>query len=79
MLLPLVVIPVLTVATTDVLFVGIAGNLIIGIAGAYVLVAARCIRPRPAGNPAKGLSVRRPWLTVILPSAVPSGACVRGL
>ncbi len=70
MLLPLVVIPMLTVATTDVLFAGIAGNLIIGLAGAYVLLAACSMLLHPPGDPAQWLSVRWPWLIVILLSAV---------
>src|ERR1022692_3951380 len=51
LLLPLVVIPVLTVAATDGLFADVASGLIISIAGAYLLLAVCAKLPRPPRDP----------------------------
>ncbi len=73
MLLPLVVIPVLTIAATDPLFAGVESDLIFSTAGAYVLLAVCAMLPRSPGRPAKWLSVRAFWLIVILLSVTTYG------
>jgi hypothetical protein len=64
-LLPLVVIPVVTVAATDVLFANVARSLIISVAGAYLLLAACSRLPRavnvPSRPPPQRLTRRQPW------------------
>ena len=72
-LLPLVVIPVLTVAATDAHFEGLASNLIITIAGAYLLLALCSMLPRQPSGLAKRLSLRRPWAIAILLSVASYG------
>jgi O-antigen polymerase len=72
-LLPLVVIPVLAAAATDVLFAGVASELIITIAGAYSLLATCSMLPRPPSDPAKRLSLRQPWTIAILLSVASYG------
>lgn len=72
-LLPLVVIPVLAVAATDVLFAAFASGLAITIAGAYILLAACSMLPRPPTDPARRLSLRQPWTIAILLSVASYG------
>jgi hypothetical protein len=73
-LLPLVVIPVLTVAATDVIFASVARDLIVSVAGAYVLLAACSRVPRVVGVthprlPHPRRPRRQPWMIAILLSA----------
>jgi O-antigen/teichoic acid export membrane protein len=62
MLLPLVVIPVLEVAATDVIFTNIARDLIISFSGAYILLAAISVVPRRPWSRSTRLSLRQVWL-----------------
>lgn len=72
-LLPLVVIPILTVATTDALFANVAGNLVFAVTGAYLVLAVCSMLPRPQRGTAIQRPLRRPWLLAILLSAVSYG------
>ena len=72
-LLPLVVIPVLAVAATDVLFADVATDMIISVAGAYLLLAACSMVPRPQGNSASRLPLRQPWTIAVLLSIASYG------
>src|SRR5260370_344716 len=70
-LLPLVVIPVLTVAATDMLFANVARSLIISVAGGYLLLAACSMLPRSPMSAATRRPRRQPRaLAILLP--VPS-------
>lgn len=70
MLLPLVVIPVLTVAATDVIFADVAGDLMVSISGAYLLLAAIAMVPRRPWNRAGRLTLQQVWLVAGLLSIV---------
>ena len=70
MLLPLVVIPVLAVAATDVIFTNVAGDMMASTSGAYLLLAAIAMVPRRPLNLAGRLSLRRVWLIAALLSIV---------
>jgi hypothetical protein len=69
-LLPLVVIPVLTIAASDALFASVAHSMIISVAGAYLLLASCSKLPRPsmrrAGRPRPRQSWRRLWILAVL-------------
>jgi hypothetical protein len=68
-LLPLVVIPVLTVGVTDPLFAGVERGLIASVAVAYLLLTLCSKLPRPPVKMAARMSRRRPWGLVVLLSA----------
>lgn len=68
-LLPLVVIPVLTVSATDPLFTDVERGLIASVVGAYLLLALCSKIPRPLTKMAAKVPRRRPWGLVILLSA----------
>lgn len=72
-LLPLVVIPVLAVAATDVLFANVATDTILSVAGAYLLLAVCSMMPRPRGNSSSHLTLRQPWTIAVLLSIASYG------
>jgi hypothetical protein len=72
-LLPLVVIPVLAVAATDVIFANIAAGMIVSVAGAYLLLAACSMIPRPQGSLVSRLTLRQPWTIAVLLSIASYG------
>ena len=76
-LLPLVVIPILAIATTDVLFADVASYLIITITAAYTLLGVCSMLPRSPIDPAKRLSLRRPWTIAILLSLASYGLMLK--
>ncbi len=69
-LLPLVVIPVLTIAATDDLFASVAHSLIIDVTGAYLLLATCSMLPRRPIKAAARQPRRRPWTLAIILSIV---------
>jgi hypothetical protein len=68
-LLPLVVIPVVTVSATDLLFADVERGLIVSVVGAYLLLALCSRIPRPLTKMTAKVPRRRPWGLVILLSA----------
>jgi hypothetical protein len=72
-LLPLVVIPVLAVASTDVLFTNIEAGTIVSVAGAYLVLAACSMIPRPHGSLPTRLTLRQPWTIAVLLSIASYG------
>jgi hypothetical protein len=76
-LLPLVVVPVLTVAATDVIFADVERSLIVSIVGAYLLLAACSKVPRIISDADRILrprgTRRQPWIVVVLLSCASYG------
>jgi hypothetical protein len=72
-LLPLVVIPILLVASTDVIFADVRNSLIASVAGAYLLLAGCARIPRTPPGTRAPQARRQPWILVAILSAANYG------
>jgi hypothetical protein len=72
-LLSLVVIPVLLVATTDVIFANVRDSLIASVTGAYLVLAACARIPRTPPGTHVPRTRRQPWILVAILSAANYG------